>query len=145
MPSRPETRAATALLHATGTAAASVIAARLQAFSDPATLLSPWHQSEARRMTSEKLDAASQGMQAAGIELALLPARMLMIGARPAAWCFGTAPTLADCVLVPQIYNAQRFDTPLNGLPRTMAAFDACMALPAFQGAQPSACPDAEG
>ena len=86
MPSRPETRAATALLHATGTAAASVIAARLQAFSDPATLLSPWHQSEARRMTSEKLDAASQGMQAAGIELALLPARMLMIGARPAAW-----------------------------------------------------------
>ena len=86
MSSRRETRAATALLHATGAAAASVIAARVQAFSDPATLLSPWHQSEARRMTSEKLDAASQGMQAAGIELALLPARMLMIGARPAAW-----------------------------------------------------------
>ena len=86
MPSRRETRAATALLHATGAAAASVIAARVQAFSDPATLLSPWHQSEARRMTAEKLDAASQGMQAAGIELALLPARMLMIGARPAAW-----------------------------------------------------------
>ena len=67
MSSRRETRAATALLHATGAAAASVIAARVQAFSDPATLLSPWHQSEARRMTAEKLDAASQGMQAAGI------------------------------------------------------------------------------
>jgi maleylacetoacetate isomerase/maleylpyruvate isomerase len=31
---------------------------------------------------------------------------------------------------------------PLEGLPLTMAAFDACMALPAFQQAQPSACPD---
>ncbi|MEZ5644156.1 MAG: maleylacetoacetate isomerase [Burkholderiaceae bacterium] len=59
-------------------------------------------------------------------------------------YCFGDTPTLADCCLVPQIFNARRFDTPLDGLPRTMAAFDACMALPAFQQAQPSACPDAE-
>ena len=58
-------------------------------------------------------------------------------------YCFGDAPTMADCCLVPQIYNAQRFDTPLDGLPRTMAAYEACMALPAFQAAQPSACPDA--
>lgn len=62
----------------------------------------------------------------------------------PTTFCFGQTPTLADCCLVPQIFNAQRFDTPLDGLPRTMAAFDACMALPAFQQAQPSACPDAE-
>jgi len=54
----------------------------------------------------------------------------------------GDAPTLADCLLVPQIFNAKRFDCDLSGLPRTMAAFDACMALPAFQQAQPSACPD---
>jgi maleylacetoacetate isomerase/maleylpyruvate isomerase len=57
----------------------------------------------------------------------------------------GDAPTLADCCLVPQIFNAQRFDCDLAGLPRTMAVFDACMQLPAFQRAQPSACPDAEG
>ena len=62
-----------------------------------------------------------------------------------AAFCFGDTPTLADCCLVPQIFNARRLDTDLTGLPRTMAAFDACMALPAFQQAQPSACPDAEG
>lgn len=62
----------------------------------------------------------------------------------PATFCYGSAPTLADCCLVPQIFNAQRFDTDLTGLPRTMAAFDACMALPAFQKAQPSACPDFE-
>jgi maleylacetoacetate isomerase len=62
----------------------------------------------------------------------------------PSTFCWGESPTLADCCLVPQIFNARRFDTPLEGLPRTMAAFDACMALPAFQQAQPSACPDAE-
>ncbi len=61
----------------------------------------------------------------------------------PSTFCWGETPTLADCCLVPQIYNAQRFDTPLDGLPRTMAVHDACMALPAFQAAQPSACPDA--
>jgi maleylacetoacetate isomerase/maleylpyruvate isomerase len=59
-------------------------------------------------------------------------------------FCFGETPTLADCCLVPQIFNGQRFNTPLDGLPRTMAVFDACMALPAFQAAQPLACPDAE-
>jgi maleylacetoacetate isomerase len=59
-------------------------------------------------------------------------------------YCFGNTPTLADCCLVPQIFNGRRFNTPLEGLPRTMAAFDACMALPAFAQAQPSACPDAE-
>jgi maleylacetoacetate isomerase len=58
-------------------------------------------------------------------------------------YCWGEAPTVADCCLVPQIYNAQRFDTPLDGLPRTMATYEACMALEAFQAAQPSACPDA--
>jgi maleylpyruvate isomerase len=59
-------------------------------------------------------------------------------------YCWGGTPTLADCCLVPQIFNAQRFDTDLSGLPRTMAAFDACMQHAAFQRAQPSQCPDAE-
>ena len=58
--------------------------------------------------------------------------------------CWGDTPTLADCCLVPQIFNAQRFNANLDGLPRTMAAYDACMPLPAFQHAQPSACPDHE-
>ena len=57
-------------------------------------------------------------------------------------YCYGNTPTLADCCLVPQIFNGQRFDCDLSGLPRTMAAFDACMQNEAFQKAQPSACPD---
>jgi maleylacetoacetate isomerase/maleylpyruvate isomerase len=63
---------------------------------------------------------------------------------RASTYCFGNTPTMADCCLVPQIFNGQRFKTDFSGLPRTMAAFEACMALPAFQQAQPSACPDAE-
>jgi maleylacetoacetate isomerase len=59
-------------------------------------------------------------------------------------FCYGNTPTLADCCLVPQIFNAKRFDTPLDGLPRTQSAFDACMAHPAFTQAQPSNCPDFE-
>jgi maleylacetoacetate isomerase len=59
-------------------------------------------------------------------------------------YCYGDTPTLADCCLVPQIFNAQRFNTPLGGLPRTMAAFDACMKLDAFQQASPKNCPDFE-
>lgn len=56
----------------------------------------------------------------------------------------GGNPGLADCFLVPQIFNARRFECDLSGLPRTMAVFEACMKLEAFQQAQPSACPDAE-
>ncbi|HEX5738785.1 MAG TPA: maleylacetoacetate isomerase [Hydrogenophaga sp.] len=67
-----------------------------------------------------------------------------LASAPPSRFCHGDTPTMADCCLVPQIFNGQRFNTPLNGLPRTMAVFDACMALPAFQAAQPSTCPDAE-
>ena len=59
-------------------------------------------------------------------------------------FCYGDTPTLADCCLVPQIFNARRFDMPFDGLDNTMRVFDACMALPAFQKAQPSSCPDFE-
>lgn len=59
-------------------------------------------------------------------------------------FCFGDTPTLADCCLVPQIFNGRRFDVDFSGLPRTMAAFDACMEQAPFQKAQPSSCPDSE-
>lgn len=62
----------------------------------------------------------------------------------PSRFCHGEQPTLADCCLVPQIFNAQRFKVDLAGLGRTMAVFESCMALPAFQQAQPSQCPDCD-
>jgi maleylpyruvate isomerase len=57
---------------------------------------------------------------------------------------FGEAPTLADLCLVPQLFNARRFATPLDGLPRLLAAEAACMALPAFADTAPEKQPDAE-
>ncbi len=75
------------------------------------------------------------GLEAFERELAQLPA---------GTYCYGDTPTLADCCLVPQIFNGRRFDVDFSGLTRTMAAFDACMALEAFQKAQPSSCPDNE-
>lgn len=59
-------------------------------------------------------------------------------------FCHGDSPTLADCLLVPQIFNGQRFNVDFGGLDRTMAVFDRCMQHPAFQQAEPKACPDFE-
>jgi maleylpyruvate isomerase len=62
----------------------------------------------------------------------------------PGLHCYGNAFTLADCCLVPQIFNAQRFDCDLSELPRTMAAYEAAMEIEAVQQAHPARCPDAE-
>ena len=66
------------------------------------------------------------------------------LAAAPAAFCHGSTPTLADCCLVPQVFNAQRFECRLNHVPHVMRVFDTCMALPAFEQTAPGHCPDAE-
>jgi maleylacetoacetate isomerase len=55
----------------------------------------------------------------------------------------GEAPTLADVCLVPQVFNAQRYECPLGGYPTLMRAFEACMKLDAFDKAQPMKQPEA--
>ena len=57
-------------------------------------------------------------------------------------FCHGDTPTLADCVLVPQILNAQRFECRLDHVPIVMRVFDECMRLDAFAKTQPSAYPE---
>jgi maleylacetoacetate isomerase/maleylpyruvate isomerase len=59
-------------------------------------------------------------------------------------YCHGEAPTMADCCLVPQIFNAQRFKCDLGPYPTVMRVFGACMQLEAFDRAQPGKQPDAE-
>jgi len=59
-------------------------------------------------------------------------------------FCQGEAPTMADCCLVPQIFNAKRYNSDLTPYPVTMRVFEACMKLEAFDRAQPSKQPDAE-
>jgi len=63
--------------------------------------------------------------------------------AQPARYCHGDTPTLADCVLVPQIFNAQRFKCRTDHVPQVMQVFEACMQLDAFEKTRPEACPDA--
>lgn len=59
-------------------------------------------------------------------------------------FCHGDSPTMADVLLVPQIFNAQRYNCRLDHVPTVMRVFEQCMQHPAFQAAQPSACPDAD-
>ena len=66
-----------------------------------------------------------------------------LTGAR-GKFCHGDTPTMADCCLVPQIFNAKRYQSDLAPYPNTMRVFDACMKLDAFDRAQPSRQPDAE-
>jgi maleylacetoacetate isomerase len=56
----------------------------------------------------------------------------------------GDAPTMADCCLVPQIFNAKRYECDLSPYPTVMRVFGECMKLDAFDRAQPSRQPDAE-
>ena len=66
------------------------------------------------------------------------------LAAQPATFCHGDAPTMADCMLVPQIFNARRFDARLEHVPQVMRVFEACMALDAFEATRPEHCPDFE-
>jgi maleylacetoacetate isomerase len=59
-------------------------------------------------------------------------------------FCHGDRPTVADICLVPQVFNAKRYDLDLKPYPTLMRIFEACMAVPAFDRAQPDKQPDAE-
>lgn len=59
-------------------------------------------------------------------------------------FCVGDTPGIADCCLVPQMFNARRFNIDLTPYPRLVAIDAACNALPAFQAAHPSRQADAE-
>lgn len=59
------------------------------------------------------------------------------------AFAYGDSPTLADCYLVPQTYNAERFAVDLTPYPGLVARVEAARALPAVAAAHPSAQPGA--
>lgn len=56
---------------------------------------------------------------------------------------YGDTPTLADCCLVPQYYNAVRWGVDLTPYPVIRRVVDGCQALSAFRDAAPEAQPDA--
>lgn len=64
-----------------------------------------------------------------------------LIGSGP--YCFGSRVTLADLYLVPQVFNARRFNISLHSYPKIVAVDAACADLRAFQDAAPERQPDA--
>jgi maleylacetoacetate isomerase len=60
------------------------------------------------------------------------------------SFCFGSTPSLADVCLVPQVYNAQRFECDLTPYPTVMRIAERLAALPAFAAARPELQPDTE-
>ncbi|MCC7548981.1 MAG: maleylacetoacetate isomerase [Burkholderiales bacterium] len=70
--------------------------------------------------------------------------RRLMSERQTGRFCHGDAPGLADCALVPQVANANRFKVDLSDFPTIRRINEACLALDAFQRAAPQNQPDAE-
>ena len=58
-------------------------------------------------------------------------------------FCEGNAPGMADCCLVPQVYNARRFGVDMAAFPTLARIEAACLVLPAFEAARPERQPDA--
>jgi maleylpyruvate isomerase len=70
--------------------------------------------------------------------------RLLMSDSRTGVYCHGDTPTVADCCLVPQVFNAERLRCPLEAYPTINRVVANCRQLAAFQRARPESQPDAE-
>ncbi len=79
------------------------------------------------------------------VETGLAAVESMLVG-NPATGkcCHGDTPTIADICLVPQIFNAQRFNCNLDHVPTVMRIHEHCLTLPAFADATPMKQPDAE-
>ena len=61
-----------------------------------------------------------------------------------AGYAYGDGPTMADCFVVPQVYNAERFGVDLAPFSKLVAAAETARAHPAFAAAHPDRQPGAE-
>jgi maleylacetoacetate isomerase len=59
-------------------------------------------------------------------------------------FCEGDDPTIADCCLIPQIYNAKRWEMDMSAYPRAMRIYENAMATEEFRKAAPENQPDAQ-
>ncbi|MQW92256.1 maleylacetoacetate isomerase [Acinetobacter wanghuae] len=59
-------------------------------------------------------------------------------------FCFGDQATIADCCLIPQVYNALRFNIDLSAYPKITSIYQHCNTLAAFQNAAPEAQQEAK-
>jgi len=94
--------------------------------------------SRTRRTAREERDASGRDAVADPEDAALERER----AGADSAFVFGNVPTFADCVLVPQMYNAERHGCDLSKFPRLHALAQRLRELPAFAAAHPSRQPD---
>lgn len=97
-----------------------------------------------RQLRERGLDQAAVNGWAADANATGLAACEALLEHAPGPFCFGAAPGLADCCLVPQLGNARRFGVELGLFPRLLAREAACMRLPAFADAVPERQHDSE-
>ncbi len=60
-----------------------------------------------------------------------------MAAPRAGDFMFGDTPTLADVMLVPQMFNARRFNVPLDAYPTLLRADENACRIEAFAAAHP--------
>jgi len=90
-------------------------------------------------------EAAKNAWYRHWVELGLAALETRLVNERETGrFCHGDLPTLADCCLVPQLFNARRFDVDMTPYPTLVRVDAACNALPAFADAAPGRQPDAE-
>ncbi|MBS1958811.1 MAG: maleylacetoacetate isomerase [Bdellovibrionales bacterium] len=53
------------------------------------------------------------------------------------AYSYGNQLTVADCCLLPQIYNAERFEVPFRDLPTVTRIYESCIVTPAYRASHP--------
>jgi maleylacetoacetate isomerase len=70
--------------------------------------------------------------------------RLLIRDGSAGSFCYGDAPTFADCYLIPQIFNAKRFQCPLDDYPTLMRIYTNCEQVESFRRAAPASQIDAE-
>lgn len=120
--------------------------ARVRAFCLTITAdIQPLQNTSVLRYLSEQIGVTEEAKNAwlrHWITRGLVALEQELRDAADAPFVFGDAPTWADCVLVPQIYAAERFGCDAANYPRLARVAAHCATLPAFQRAHPDAQPD---
>jgi maleylacetoacetate isomerase len=123
---------------------------------------SPWQRAKMRQLV-EIINAGTQPIQNLGVMKRVSPEREQQVawskyfiekgltafqdmlsqweqnGEKTGQFCLGEAPSLADVFLVPQLYNARRFDVDMSAFPKLVAIEKHCLETTAFQKASPDA------
>ncbi|GGI84620.1 maleylacetoacetate isomerase [Polymorphobacter multimanifer] len=67
-----------------------------------------------------------------------------LVAAQGGGFCHGGTPTMADCLLLPQLYSARRFGVEVDGFKALLAVEARAMTVPAIAASHPERHPDAD-